>query len=66
MFNFPSISVRLLAYFAWVVSARVSAPYVITGSTHQLQTCLIKHVRMLPLKMSRYLANVVHTAVILL
>ena len=48
-------------FFAWVLSAHVSAPYVITGSTHEF-----KHVYMLHLKLSRYLANVVHPAVILL
>ena len=38
-------------FFAWVVSAHVSAPYVIAGSTHELYTCLFKHVPVVPLKM---------------
>ena len=42
--------------FGWVVNAHVSAPYVIAGSTHELWICLFKHVPMLPLKMSRFLA----------
>ena len=33
-------------------------------STHELYTCLIKHVPMLPLKMSRCLANTIHPALI--
>ena len=40
-----------------VVSAHVSAPYAIAGSTHELQICLFKRVPMLPLKMSRRLAE---------
>ena len=44
-------------FFAWVVNAHVSAPYVIAGSTHDGSTHLT---------MSRCLANAVHLAVILL
>ena len=53
-------------FFAWVVSVHVSAPYIITGSAHELYICLFKLVPMLPLKISRCLANAVHPAVILL
>jgi len=28
-------------FLAWVVSAYVSVPHVITGRTHELQTCLL-------------------------
>ena len=49
-------------FFAWVVRAHVSAPYVIAGSTHGLKICLFKYVPMLPSKMSRCLANAVHPA----
>ena len=52
--------------FSWVVSAHVSAPYVIDGSTHELYICLSKLVPMLPWKMSRCLAKVVYPSVILL
>ena len=34
-------------FFAWLVSAHVFAPYVIAGSTHELQTCLFKSVPVL-------------------
>ena len=53
-------------FFAWVVSAHVSAPYIIAGITHELQTYISDHSPMLPLKMSRCLANAIHPAVILL
>ena len=53
-------------FFAWMVSAHVSALYLTAGSTHELKTGLFKHIPMLPLKMSRGLANAVHPAVILL
>ena len=53
-------------FFAWVVSAHVSAPYAIDGGTHELYICLFKLVPMLPLKKSRYLANAVYPSVILL
>ena len=53
-------------FFPWVVSAHGSASYVIAGSMHELSICLFKHVPMLPLLMSRCLANAVHPAVILL
>ena len=51
-------------FFAWVVSAHVSAPYVSAGSTHKLYTFLVKHGPVLRLKMSWCLANAVHPAVI--
>ena len=47
-------------FFDWVVSA-----HVIAGSMHELYTCLFKHIPILPLKMSRCVANAVHPAVIL-
>ena len=53
-------------FFAWMVNAHVSAPYVVAGSTYELQTCLFQHVPMLLSKMLRCLANTVHPAVILL
>ena len=53
-------------FFDWVVNAHVSAPYFIAGSTHKFETCLFKHVPMLSLKISRYLANVVRPVLILL
>ena len=68
MFNiFLSIFVCPAAtlFFAWVVSAHVSEPYVVAGSTHELKTSLFKHVPVLSFKMSRCLANAVHPAVIL-
>ena len=78
MFTFPSqyvmfnillsifVCAAACSFFACVVSARDSVPYVSAGSTHKLWTCLFKHVPMLPLKKSRCLANAVHPAVILL
>ena len=51
-------------FFALVVSALVSARYVIAGSTHELLICLFKHIPVLPLQISRCLANAVHPAVI--
>ena len=54
------------ALFFVRLCAHVSAPYVVAGSMHELETCLFKHVPMLSLKMKRSLANAVHPAVILL
>ena len=69
MFAFPSryvlFNIRLSIFvcaaaslfFVWVVSAHVSAPYVI---------CFVKQVPMLPIYMSQCLANAVRPAMILL
>ena len=38
------VSAAASLFFAWMVSAHVSAPYAIAGSTHELQTCSFKHV----------------------
>ena len=40
-----------------MVSAHVSAPYVIAGSTQQLYACLFKHILVLLLKMLWCLAS---------
>jgi len=47
-YSFPSLLVCAAAslFFAWVVSVLVSVPCVIAGSTHELYTCLFKHVPM--------------------
>ena len=60
IFNIPlSIFVCVVAslFFAWLVSVHASAPYVIAGSTHELQTCFFNHVPLVPLIMSRFLTN---------
>ena len=42
MFNillFIFVCAAASLFFAWVVSVHVSVPYVIAGSTHELQAC---------------------------
>ena len=52
-------------FCACLVSAQVSAPYVIAGSTQELYTCLFRQMARLLLKMPRCLAYAAQPAMIL-
>ena len=64
-FHFGLCGRNLSLFCACLVSVQVSAPYVIAGSTHELNTCLVRQMAKLLLKISRCLAYAAQPAMIL-
>ena len=59
------VCVAASLFCACLVSIKVSAPYVLTGRTQELYTCLFRQMARLLLKMSRCLAYAAQPAMIL-